>query len=389
MSSYISSNANRFYAAIETNFGSAASITATQRFPAVKLNAHQALETAARRDKTGARTFMGTPASSRRVTAFELRTYLTSWNGQNEPCYGPLFQAGLGGIPQLSNGLFVSAATTSLQLQTTGPHGLAVGGGVSYGGEIRFVSNVLDTQTVLINAPFAATPAAGAMLSPAITYRVANQLPSASIYDYWDPVTTVSRLIVGAAVDTISFSLNGDFHEFLFSGPAADLLDSCSFVPGQAGLATYPAEPALSNFDYSIVPGHLGEVWLGGAANQFFTLTGANLEVKNNLQLRSHEFGSSYPRAIVAGIRQVVSKIKLLAQDDAQTIALYAAAKQRTPVPAMLQLGQKQGQLMGLFMPQMTPEIPVYDDSQPRLEWQFNNNLAQGVSNDEIYIAFA
>jgi hypothetical protein len=105
--------------------------------------------------------------------------------------------------------------------------------------------------------------------------------------------------------------------------------------------------------------------------------------------MRSAEYGSSYPRGISTGEREVLLDFKLLAQDDAETVALYAAAKQRSPIPAMLQLGQQQGQIMGIFMQQVVPEIPVYDDSQPRLQWQFNNNMAQGVSNDEIFIAFA
>jgi hypothetical protein len=105
--------------------------------------------------------------------------------------------------------------------------------------------------------------------------------------------------------------------------------------------------------------------------------------------MRNPEYGSAYPRGISAGEREVLLDFTLLAQDDAQTTSLYAAAKQRNPIPAMLQLGQQQGQIMGIFMQQVVPEIPVYDDSQPRLQWQFNNNLAQGISNDEIFIAFA
>jgi hypothetical protein len=79
----------------------------------------------------------------------------------------------------------------------------------------------------------------------------------------------------------------------------------------------------------------------------------------------------------------------VLVQDDAETTALYAAAKLRTTIPAMLQLGQQQGQIMGIYISSTTPEIPTYDDSNVRLHWHFNNNLAQGVSDDEIYIAFA
>jgi len=75
--------------------------------------------------------------------------------------------------------------------------------------------------------------------------------------------------------------------------------------------------------------------------------------------------------------------------DDAQTTALYTAAKERNPISAMLQLGQQQGQLMGIFLPNMTPEIPNYKDSGTRLLWEFKQNRAQGSSDDEISIAFA
>ncbi len=389
MSTYISSNANRFYVAIEPSYGQAAAVTGGNRFPAVHLHAHQSLQAGRRMDKTGSRTYLGSSSSSRRQTTFELQTYLTSWSGSGEPSYGPLFEACLGQPAALSSGLTIASMQGMQQLQTAGAHGLSVGAGVSYGNEIRFVTGVVNQQTLLLNAPFKSTLQPGNSLAPTVSYRLSTGLQSVTIYDFWDPITAVSRIVTGAAVDTMTVLVNGDFHEFTFSGPAADLLDSSSFVPGTAGLGAYPSEPALGSFEYSIVPGHLGEVWLGGSASQFFTLTGAAVEVKNNVAMRAHEFGSSYPRAIAAGEREVLSRFALLAQDDAQTVALYAAAKQRNPIPALLQLGQQQGQLMGIYMPNVVPEIPVYNDTQPRLEWEFNNNLAQGVTNDEIFIAFA
>ncbi|HEX4163883.1 MAG TPA: hypothetical protein VHZ55_00280 [Bryobacteraceae bacterium] len=389
MSSYISSNANRFYVALEAAYGQAAAITAANRFPAVRLQAHQSLEIGKRLDKTGTRTFLGASSSSRRTTSFDVQTYLTSWSGMGTPGYGPLFQAALGAAPTMSMALVVAGVDGTAQFQTTTAHGLSFGMAISYSSEIRFVTSVIDAQTILVNAPFTTTPTAGASLIPALTYSLANTLPSITLYDFWDPITTVSRVITGAAVDAMTFSLNGDFHEFTFSGPAGDLLDSSSFAAGSAGLTNYPAEPSRASFDYSIVPGHLGQVWLGGPANQFFTMTSASLEVKNNIQTRNEEFGSSYPRAIAAANREVISKFSLLAQDDAQTIALYAAAKQRTSLPAMLQLGQQQGHLMGVYLPATVPEIPVFNDVGPRLQWDFLNNLAQGESNDEIFVAFA
>jgi hypothetical protein len=389
MSSYISSNANRFYAAIEMAYGQAASVNAGNRFPAVRLQAEQLLEHGKRLDKTGTRTFLGISPSSRRQTAFEVRSYLTSWNGFGDPCYGPLVQAGFGKPSELISGLIIAAVQSPIQIQTTVPHGLSIGSGISYLNEIRFVTSSPDPVTVVINAPFSSSAAVNAPLSPTATYRLSSALPSITLYDYWDPITAVSRIITGAAVDTFQVFVNGDYHELIFSGPAADLIDSTSFQAGSAGLSGFPAEPALGNFDYSIVPGHLGEVWLGSAPTQFFTLTQANIELHNNINLRNHEYGASYPRAIAPGPRQIGCEFTLLAQDDVQTASLYAAAKQRMPISAMLQLGYHQSELMGIFIPKVTPEIPIYDDSETRLQWQFKNNLAQGTADDEIYVAFA
>ncbi len=388
MSNYISSNANRFYAALEAAYGQAAPVTAANRFPAVHLQAQQVLQHLRRFDKTGSRTYLGTSPTSRRNTAFMARTYLTSWIASGQPAYGPLFQSALGGSPVLSSGLIASGADNGTQIATTAPHGLSIGSSVSFSNEIRFVTGIVDPLTINVNAPFSTAPPANALLAPTISYPLGTALPSLTLYDYWDPVATVSRFVCGAAVDLLQIAVNGDYHEFAFSGPACDLLDSASFAPGSAGLSGFPVEPALAAFDYSIVPGHLGEIWLGGS-NEFFTLTAAAIAVKNNLDVRNQEYGSSYPRAIAPGARQVAAQLTVFAQDDAQTNALYAASKQREPVAAMLQLGQQQGQLMGIYIPQIVPEIPDFDDSETRLQWQFKNNLAQGISNDEIYFAFA
>ncbi len=55
----------------------------------------------------------------------------------------------------------------------------------------------------------------------------------------------------------------------------------------------------------------------------------------------------------------------------------------------MLQMGKQQGQLLGAYLPSVVPVIPAFDDSETRLRWRFKNNLAQGTSDDELYIAFA
>ena len=153
MSSYILSNANRFYVALESAYGQAAAVTAENRYPAVQLVAQQVLEASKRRDKTGSRTFLGTPSTARRSTAFETHTYLTSWSGTEAPSYGPLFQAALGAAPIFSSGLTVRQYDQT-QFQTMTPHGLTAGSAVSWNNEIRFARAIPDPLTISLNAPF-------------------------------------------------------------------------------------------------------------------------------------------------------------------------------------------------------------------------------------------
>ena len=259
MANYISSNANRFYVAIEASYGQAATITSANRFPAVRLQAEQLLEAGKRLDKTGTRTFLGSSKNGRRQTAFQARTYLTSWTGPVEPSYGPFFQAALGAPAKLSSGLIIASVQNSTELQTTAPHGLLSGSGVSFANEVRFVTRVLDASTVVVKSPFSAIPGANSPLTPAITYSLSTALPSLTLYDYWDPATAVCRIVTGAGVNSLEISVNGDYHEFIFTGHARDLLDISSVISGTAGLSSFPEEPGLRDFSYSIVPGHLGK----------------------------------------------------------------------------------------------------------------------------------
>ncbi|HXK02893.1 MAG TPA: hypothetical protein VMS37_10850 [Verrucomicrobiae bacterium] len=389
MASYISSNANRFYTALEDSFGKAESITAANRIPAVKLSIRQQVETGTRRDKTGSRTFAGLPVGVRRKTDFELQTYLTSWDKSAPgPGYGPLFQAALGADPLQFHGASVASSTTTGRLGFAGAHGLSAGQAVASGGEIRFVAAIVDPQTVQLNAPFTVLPANGETLGSAVTYGPATDLKSVSVFDYWSPSTAVQRLLCGAAVDQLDVLINGDYHEFHFSGAAQDVVDNTSFSSGAAQLDAFPAEPALGAFDYSIVPGHMGQAWLGTTASQFFTVTKASITLKNALDTRSREFGTQLPQAISPGQRTVQAAFELYSMDDDATKALYQAARQQSPISVMFQLGEVPGQMMGVYLKSVMPEVPEFDDGQNRLQWKFRPSRAQGTIDDEIAVAF-
>ena len=389
MSTYISSNANRFYTALESGYGEVGSITATNRIPAVKLGIQQQVEVGTRRDKTGSRTFAGAPAGVRRRTDFDLQTYLTSWDKTAAgPGYGPLFEAALGGSAARFGGGTVASSTAEGRLGFGAAHGLAAGQAVCYGGEIRFVAAIVDAQTVQLNAPFLVLPAAGAAITATVTYAPATELKSVSIFDYWSPATAVQRLLCGAGVDQMEILVNGDYHEFHFKGVAKDVMDSASFEAGAAQLQSFPAEPAVAAFDYSIVPGHMGQAWLGTGPSRFCTITAATIAMKNALDTRNREFGPCGALAISPGQRTVTAAFDLYTRDDDATKELYQAARQQSPISVMFQLGETEGQLMGVYLKSVVPEVPEFDDGQNRLQWRFRASRAQGTVDDEISVAF-
>ncbi|MEJ7606975.1 MAG: phage tail tube protein [Bryobacteraceae bacterium] len=265
---------------------------------------------------------------------------------------------------------------------------MTIGQAVAIGGELRFISTVVDTQTVDVNAPFSVQPTAGTTVGPTVTYSLKSSVPSISIFDYWTPVTAVQRLLAGVAVNEMRISINGDFHEFEFRGPAQDIIDTESFVPDQAGLTEFPLEPTVGTFGYSIVPGHMGQVWLGSTPSRFYTLTAADIKLDNGIETRSREFGLDGLRCITPGERNVTADFELYADDKDETKALYESARQRSPIRAMFQLGQQPTQLFGVYMKSVMPEVPQYDDSETRLSWKFSGCRAQGTSDDEIVVAF-
>ncbi len=389
MSTFVSSNRNRFYVGIESKYGIAPVLGPNSRFPASHVEAMQVNERPKRIDKTGTRTLQASLVPGRIRTAFQIHSYLSAWNGEGEPGYGPLFQAACGSPAVLSQGCVVQSVPTPTEVVTGSPHGFAVGQAICWQNEIRFITAVLNAYTFTFNAPFSVYPSSGVLLNPTVTYRLAEALPSFTLCDYWEIDSVVSRLLSGCAVDSMNVVVNGDYHEFSFSGPASELVDSMSFSPGSAGLNDFPAEPEDAGFTGMGVPGHLGQAWFGSPANQFFTLTAAKIKIDNNLDVRRNEFGWTRPAGIVPGERQVSVDFSVLVQDDGQTTDLYRAAKAQATHSVMLQLGAQQGQLMGVYLPEVVSQTPNYNDSDVRLKWDFHNSLAQGATNDELFIAFA
>ena len=374
---------------MESGYGTVAALTAEQRIPAVKLDVRQVADQPRRRDKTGGRTFLGLPSTVRKRTTFDLATYLSEWTaGTGAPPQDGLIRASLGGTGLVFAGGAISAVAQATHLTFAAAHGLVAGQALRHLNEIRFVASVSNSTTVVMNAPFSTTPVAGDDLGRSITYFPATNLPSASIFDFWSPEDSVQRILAGSAVDRMRISVNGDFHQFAFSGTARELIDSTSFTVGAGELAEFPTEPLVAG-QFSLVPGSLGEAWFGAVPTRFHTLLAAEVTLSNNIDTRDREFGMPKPGCFAAGERRVTVDLEILTDCKAETVALYQAAAQRSPVSVMFQLGQSEGHLCGVWLNQVVPEVPDFADDETRLRWRFRDSRAQGTGNDEIIVAFA
>jgi hypothetical protein len=260
---------------------------------------------------------------------------------------------------------------------------------VAFGGEIRFVVAVTSASSAELNAPFTIVPSTGTMLGPTMTWMPGARPRPLSLFDCWSPETAVQRLLAGAVADETKVRVNSDWHEFEFGGPAAELIDSVSFVPGEGQLDAFPMEPAEAAFDYSIIPGHMGQVWLGIIPERFYTLTAAEISMRNHVDMRTNEFGQSTPRCFSAGTREVTATMTLTGRDDDASRGLYQAARAGMPISMMFQLGQQPGQLFGAYMRSVVPQTPEFNDDDTRLEWKFGASRAEGAVDDEFVVAFA
>jgi hypothetical protein len=153
-------------------------------------------------------------------------------------------------------------------------------------------------------------------------------------------------------------------------------------------LTTFPLEPALGTFDYSIVPGHLGQAWIGVSPSKFCTITAGSVVVKNGIEMRSREFGACAPKAFAPGARRVTAAFDLYSTDSDTMKELYQAARQGSPISVMFQLGLTEGRVMAVNLKSVVPEVPEFDDSENRLQWKFRPSSAQGTVDDEVAVAF-
>jgi len=390
MSCFIGSNNNRVYGALESVFGSAAAFSAVDRLPLSSFRLKERRVAGERRDKTGSRTYPGAPNNGRHSAILQLACYLTEWEAESGfPAMDPILQAVTGGPVKISGPNSVDSYGGSLTLTTAQPHDLEAGQAISCGNEVRFVDAIADASTVILNARFTSDVYGGLPLNRAVTYTLGDLLKSLTLYDYWDPLAAVQRGVSGVGFEELRININGDFHEMTVAGEGRNYFDSVSFVDGIAGLSEFPPEPIVDAGSVKLIPGTLGQAWIGSTGTQSYNVLLGSVRLRNGIDFRRREFGSGVAGCIAAGARDVRLDLQLSANASADMAALFAASRVREPLPIMFQLGDAAGQLCGVYMKSVVPEVPSFEDSRTKLEWSIRDARAQGSHNDELYIAFA
>ena len=158
----------------------------------------------------------------------------------------------------------------------------------------------------------------------------------------------MQRLLCGAGVDQMEILINGDYHEFHFSGLAQGRAGQRELRGRRGQLQSFPAEPALDGVRLFDRAGTHGAGVAGDVAVAVLHDHGRN--GRGEERAGHADRGSSdraAPRAISPGQRSVTAAFDLYSQDDDATKELYQAARQQSPISVMFQLGEADGPVDG------------------------------------------
>ncbi|MCZ2156382.1 MAG: hypothetical protein LC114_21175 [Bryobacterales bacterium] len=387
MSCYIQATNERLYAATEAEFGRAATFDAQDRVSFRSLKVKESAVRTPRRDKTGSRTRPAPDPQVRMENTFDLQCYFAARDPENPlDAAARLVGGALGGESRTTSGLTAAAVgSISATLSFGSPHGLAIGQGLCHGGQLRFVKAVPDALSVLLSAPFDNAIGSGSALGTCTTFYPGDKPRSLTLGDYWDPAGSLDRVLAGSVTDEMEIALNGDFHGARFRGVVREVLASNAFAPGESGLNQFPPEPSPGNRHFQLIPGHIGRLFLGGTEFHLLSLT---LRMKNSVDARAREFGLGVAPCYSADVREVSVQFSLYASNADAVASLYTATRQRQEADLTIQLGNRPGQLTGIYLPRFIPEFPEISDADSRVLMMYPGSLAYGVVNDEISVAF-
>ena len=382
---YVATLSNRIFIKSEADHPEANNMEIAALVPVTSFTVNSNRKRIFRRDKTGFRSEAPATGQQRELIEFHLDGYGTGWSGgANKPGIAPILESGLCESATLGGTITVqSSAGASVTSQADAA--LQVGMGLALGSEIRFVESIFGPRDFTLNAAFTQQLSAGMSLEGCASLAPGDTPNTMAILDSWAPNQAVQRYLTGAIANEIKISINNDFLELSAKGFARNLYDSVSGIGGTD--FTFPTAPAAASLSSTPIAGHLGQALLGVSSARLCTMTQATIQIANNIEPRTDEFGCFSTKGFVLGRRKVTLDLTVFERNDELSQALYTKAVNNEPVSVMLQIGNQPGSMFAVYLPAVLFPIPSFSDAQPRLLWQFRSAIAMGLQNDEIFIA--
>lgn len=368
------------------------------RFKKAQLNPQVALLT--RPDKTGTRTatrgVLGRKAGN---WSIDLSLTGSGTPGTVPPC-DPLLTALFGQNGQLlsGSGTVTNATNASPIVISQASHGYAdgdvvmisgVGGNVAANG-VWVVANAASGSFELLGSSGSgAYTSGGASSRVAVSYTLADAIPSFAMYSFRTPSTLQQRCAFGCVATEATFNLGQDVADWQTSGESVWVLDSDNFsgadLTQKGGLNAFPSEPVGSlPADGGIIAGFTGRAVLAGSTVS--NIRQASIQINTGNVLVKDNFGSYYPEEAEGDERAVTVNFSVHDRDDAGTKALYAAALAKTPVDLVLQIGTITGNVYVFQLAGVQLNEPALDDGERRFVRSYSGRATGSAAGalDEV-----
>lgn len=323
MPNYVLSRNERVYLAAETTFGTAVAPAGGDAVRHIRARFKPNVTLLVRRDKTGTRSqTIGT--KGRQTGTFSIEASLVHGADADDlPDYEPLYASAFGQA-----------------------------GTVTAGSKVHYaLSDVLKTFTAWIyRGDGTGTP----------NHEMA-----------WSNITR-----------KITFNIGQDVAEFTAEGECAWVQGSKSFggasLIEKAGQASFPTEPPTPTTVGNLIAGFTGSITLGGAT--IADIVSATITMDTGAETVKNTFGSRIPTGVEAGERTVTMSFSIFNSDDAGLETLREAAESKTPVDAVMTVGDTVGGKYTFTVKQIQLESPDYEDGERRSVLQFPESRAYGTS---------
>ena len=273
-----------------------------------------------------------------------------------------------------------SGPTTTGATLTSGA-GLTVGqailinvttGSPATGRVLRWLLTVAGA-VVTWDPPLPQAPAVSDTVKSCVNYSLATALPNALSIGHY--LTSISKEGSGAVVDQLKLMFDAkDEVRWEASGPMKTRLTAAQAQPG-----------AFTVVGTTPPSGLVGGLRIGSVAVEFLK---ADISIDNTMELDNFQFGTSSAVGFFRkNKRKIACTITAILSDSTTLMGIAEAASDSNALA--VQCGQTEGNIIGVYGPNLDFDIPDMPDGEETLELSFTGTMKGVAGNDELRLAVA